>query len=102
MRESLMMRPKGAGALTARRFAVRSVCIEWGWDMQCPECGSDILLPSERRITIDRGEVFEAPVPAVECHDCGKMFAAEDARQQMLRRHSQPTLPPPDELTPTR
>jgi hypothetical protein len=71
--------------------------------MQCPECGSDILMPSERRITIDRGEVFEAPVPAVECHDCGKMFAAEDARKQMLKRHSQPTLPPPaDELTPTR
>jgi hypothetical protein len=63
--------------------------------MHCPECGNEIMVPSERRITIDRGEVFEAPVPAVECLDCGKMFAAEGVRERMRKLHSDPTLPPP-------
>lgn len=71
--------------------------------MQCPECGSDVLVPSERRITIDRGEVFEAPVPAMECVDCGRMFAAEDARERMLKIDNEPTLPPPSpDATPPR
>jgi hypothetical protein len=70
--------------------------------MQCPECGNEIMVPSERRITIDRGEVFEAPVPAVECLDCGKMFAADGVRERMRKLHSDPTLPPPPEVNPAR
>ena len=46
--------------------------------MRCPACGSEATVPSERRITVDRGEVFERPKPAIECHACGKMFAADD------------------------
>jgi hypothetical protein len=62
--------------------------------MLCAECGSDALVPSERRITIDRGEVFEAPVPAVQCKECGKMFADP----KVLAAANTPTLaPPPDE-----
>jgi ribosomal protein S27E len=56
--------------------------------MRCGACGSELLVPSERRITIDRGKVFEAPVPAVECTECGKMFAAE---------RSSARVPPPDD-----
>lgn len=63
--------------------------------MQCPECGNDVLVPSERRITIDRGEVFEVPVPAVECPECGRMFAAEGARERLDQVHNAPTVPPP-------
>ena len=46
--------------------------------MRCPACGSEAVVPSERRITVDRGEVFERPKPAVECPACGKMFAADE------------------------
>jgi hypothetical protein len=62
--------------------------------MRCPECGRDVLVPSERRITIDRGQVFDVPVPAVECPDCGKMFADEVAREQLERMRNAPTWPP--------
>jgi YgiT-type zinc finger domain-containing protein len=45
--------------------------------MRCAWCKSEVV-PSERRITIDRGKVFEEPLPAVECTACGKMFAPDE------------------------
>ena len=63
--------------------------------MRCPECGGEGLVPSEHRIRIDRGEEFGIPLPAVECPDCGKMFAAEGARERIEQMHSARTDPPP-------
>jgi PAS domain S-box-containing protein len=57
------------GEVTASRVGAA------GSEMLCPECRREALIPSTRRITVDRGRVFEAPVPAVECSECGKMFA---------------------------
>jgi CheY-like chemotaxis protein/two-component sensor histidine kinase len=59
-------------------------------DKQCPECRREALVPSARRITVDRGQVFDAPVPAVECTECGKMFA----RGRLPHVHDAPTDPP--------
>jgi len=47
--------------------------------MRCPWCDSDVVVPSERHITIDRGKVFDAPVPATECTACGRIFARGNA-----------------------
>jgi hypothetical protein len=34
--------------------------------MQCPECGSAVLVSSERRVRVDRGvESFDLPLPAM-------------------------------------
>ena len=63
--------------------------------MQCPECGSQVLVPSERRVRVDRGDGLNMPLAAVECPDCGKMFVAEGAREELERVHSAPTDPPP-------
>lgn len=65
--------------------------------MRCAECGSDSLRPSERRITIDRGHVYDMPVPAVQCDVCGRMFADEAARARALQVRDTPTEPPADE-----
>ena len=56
--------------------------------MQRCECGNDRLVPSERRITIDRGVVFERPMPAVQCDVCGKMFVEDEARQLLLKEQA--------------
>ena len=63
--------------------------------MNCPECGGGVLVQSCRRIRVDRGEVFDIPIPAVECPDCGKAFVDESARESVDDLRAAPTEPPP-------
>ncbi len=44
----------------------------------CPECGAD-LMPSVRSIKVHVHEIPTEPaVQAVQCVDCGRLFADED------------------------
>jgi hypothetical protein len=45
------------------------------------------VFPSDRRITVDRGEVYEQPLRAVECSGCGALFADDEERARVLARH---------------
>jgi ribosomal protein S27E len=63
--------------------------------MKCPECGNSALVQSCRRIRVDRGEIFDIPIPAIECPDCGRAFADEGAGESVAELHSAPTEPPP-------
>jgi YgiT-type zinc finger domain-containing protein len=58
--------------------------------MRCPWCESEVVLPSERKITVDRGRVFEAPVPAIECTACGKMFAPDSTPSKPPKKPDAP------------
>ena len=53
--------------------------------MRCVACGNERITPSERRIQVDRGEVFEQPVRAVQCEACGYLCADDEERARALR-----------------
>jgi PAS domain S-box-containing protein len=66
--------------------------------LQCPGCGHGTLVPTSRRITVDRGEVYEVPVPAAECSSCGKMFAADAAHERLTHSQRTPRDPLPSSV----
>jgi YgiT-type zinc finger domain-containing protein len=65
--------------------------------VRCIECGNEGVRPSERRLQIDRGRVFEIPMPAVECEVCGRAYVDDRDAARRLELASSATLAPPPE-----
>jgi uncharacterized protein with PIN domain len=64
---------------------------------RCEECGCERLAPSERKIKVTRtGGMYRAPVEAVQCDDCGRMFPADpDWEAMRLSQTTAITMRPP-------
>src|SRR5690349_13286716 len=45
----------------------------------CPQCGCERLTARGHKLVLDaRGIVFPTPVAALDCDDCGRLYAVDD------------------------
>jgi hypothetical protein len=57
----------------------------------CPQCGCDRLVVRGHKLVLDpRGVVFPSPVPALDCDDCGRLYAVDEIWDRRLELGSKP------------
>jgi hypothetical protein len=58
---------------------------------RCPQCGCDRLMARGHRLVLDpRGVVFPKPVAALDCDDCGRLYAVDEIWNRRLELGSTP------------
>jgi hypothetical protein len=57
----------------------------------CPHCGCDRLTARGHKLVLDaRGVVFPSPVAALDCDDCGRLYAVDEIWNRRLELGSTP------------
>lgn len=58
---------------------------------RCPQCGCRALTARGHKLVLDpRGVVFPEPVPALDCNDCGRLYAVNEIWKRRLELGATP------------